>query len=229
MGVKVIRGIGWTLIGAGMVIVLYLVYLLFYTNLETERAQNELLEQFELEFGPIEQALPGRAPDDPEAVTATAEEVDPGDAYAAIWFERPGSDEPIVHEDPLLVVEGVTLGHLRKGPGHYPETAAPGQQGNFALSGHRTTYGAPFYHLDALREGDLIHVVDRDRTQWVYEFRRKQIVDPRAFWVIGRDPLGTGEPTLTLTTCHPRFSAARRLVVFAVLVDATPAGASAEA
>lgn len=225
MGVRIIRGLGWTLIAGGMVIILYLVYLLFYTNLETSAAQDDLLETFELQFGAIEDARPGQAPEDPTAIPV-AEDVDPGDAYAAIWFERPGSTEPLVHEGPLLVVEGVTLAHLRKGPGHYPKTSAPGQNGNFALSGHRTTFGAPFYNLDDMREGDLIHVVDRDRTHWVYEFRKQQVVDPRAFWVIGRDPLGTGEPTLTLTTCHPRFSAAQRLVVFATLVESGPAAAA---
>jgi sortase A len=140
-----------------------------------------------------------------------------------MWFERPGSAEPPVHAEPLLIVEGVTLDHLRRGPGHYPTTAAPGQRGNFAVSGHRTTYGAPFYHLDDLREGDLIHVVDRARAHWVYEFRRQEIVEPTALRVIGPDPLGSGEPTLTLTTCHPRFSAAQRLIVFATLVDSAPA------
>lgn len=214
--VKVVRATGWTLIGAGVVMLLYLVYLLLFTNATTERAQQELLERWELEVGDPEVALPGEQIDD-ATTSAAAESVDPGDAYAVLWFERPGSDEPLVHADPLFVVEGVDLRDLRRGPGHYPGTAAPGQAGNAAFSGHRTTYGAPFYHLDDLRPGDEVHVVDRDQREWVYEVVEQRIVGPRDVWVIGDDPLDTGRPMLTLTTCHPRFSAQQRLIVFAEL------------
>jgi sortase A len=215
---RAIRALGWSLISLGVLILLYLVYLLFFTNLQTQRAQAELLEQFELEYGPLEQALPGEEP----VAEGPREPVDPGDAYAAMWFERPGSDEPLVHEAPLFLVEGVGLDVLRDGPGHYPESAAPGEVGNFAVAGHRTTYGAPFYHLDDVVAGDEIHVVDRAQREWVYVVRETRIVSPGDVWVVGPDPLGTGGDTalLTLTTCHPRFSARQRLVVFAEL--ATP-------
>ncbi len=213
---RAVRGIGWTLIAAGTLILLYLGYLLFYTNFTTGQAQGDLLETWQAEYG----ALPGEGEqaagpsDDPEE---EARPVDPGEAYAVMWFERPGSDEPVVHDGPLFVVEGVTLDHLKRGPGHYPQTAGPGREGNFAISGHRTTYGAPFYHLDQLREGDEIHVVDRQQREWVYVVQRQEIVAPTALWVIGEDPLDTGVPTMTLTTCHPRFSAAQRMIVFAEL------------
>lgn len=212
---KVVRFTGWTLITVGVVILLYLVYLLFFTNMRTDRAQQDLLEDWSVEYGDPREALPGEGADNPEA-----EPADPGSAYAVMWFERPGSDDPVVHEDPLYVVEGVTLEHLKSGPGHYPETGAPGSPGNFAISGHRTTYGAPFYNLDELRAGDQIHVVDRGGAKWVYEVVDQRIVGPRDVWVIGDDPLGTGAPTMTLTTCHPRFSAAQRLIVFAELLEA---------
>lgn len=214
---RVVRGIGWTLIAAGALILLYLAYLLFYTNLTTDQAQDALLDDWQAEYG----TLPGEG----EVAAGPTEDVeetppvDPGEAYAAIWFERPGSDEPIVRDGPLFVVEGVTLEHLKRGPGHYPGTAAPGHEGNFAVSGHRTTYGAPFYHLDQLQEGDEIHVVDRQQRKWVYVVKRQEVVAPTALWVIGEDPLENGVPTMTLTTCHPRFSAAQRLIVFAELRD----------
>lgn len=210
---RVVRGVGWTLIAGGVLILLYLAYLLFYTNLATDQAQDRLLETWQAEYG----ALPGEGE---HAAGPTEEEprpVDPGAAYAVMWFERPGSDEPLVRDGQLFVVEGVTLELLKRGPGHYPGTAEPGHDGNFAVSGHRTTYGAPFYHLDQLREGDEIHVVDRQQREWVYVVRRQQVVAPNALWVIGEDPLETGTPTMTLTTCHPRFSAAQRLIVFAEL------------
>ncbi len=219
---KVIRGVGWTLIATGVVIILYLVYLLFYTNVETGQAQQQLLEEFEFEFGAIDEALPGETFESDEA-DAEAAPLDPGDAYAVIWFERPGSNQPIVHDEPLFMVEGVSLDVLRRGPGHYPDTADPGEDGNFSVSGHRTTYGAPFYNLDELQPGDEIHVIDRNRRKWVYSVIEQRVVAPTALWVVGPDPLGLNRPMITLTTCHPRFSASQRLIVFGELVDDTVA------
>lgn len=213
LGVRLVRGFGWTLIATGVLILLYLVYLLFFTNLQTGQAQGELLDQWELEFGAPDDALPA---EDIDATESEAEAVAPGDAYAALWFERDG--ERIVHDETLYVVEGVSVADLRRGPGHYPDTADPGEIGNVGLSGHRTTYGAPFYHLDQLQEGDTIHVVDRDNREWVYAYREERVVQPTDVWVIDDDPLGTGGALLTLTTCHPRLSAAQRLIVFADLV-----------
>lgn len=128
-----------------------------------------------------------------------------------------------VQDDPLLVVEGVGVDELKRGPGHYPGTALPGQPGNFAVAGHRTTYAAPFYDLDQLRPGDRIRVTDRGGTRWTYSVVGQRIVAPTDVEVIGPDPLATGRATLTLTTCNPRFSAAQRLIVFAELSTPTPA------
>lgn len=214
--VKTVRALGWTLIAVGAVVLLYLVYLLFFTNLSTDRAQASLSSDFGLQFGQLDQALPGEEP--LPADTTQADPVDPGDAYAALWFTRGGSDERIVHADPLYVVEGVSPNALQRGPGHYSDTAGPGATGNFAISGHRTTYGAPFYNLDELAPGDRVHVVDRALKEWVYEVVEQRVVRPNEVWVIGADPLETGRPTMTMTTCHPRFSAAQRLIVFAELV-----------
>lgn len=218
---RLIRGAGWTLISVGVLILLYLVYLMFFTTLTTDRAQRSLLEQWELEYGAIGDGRPIGT--DGGTETAADEPVDPGDAYAVVWFERPSTGERIVHEEPLFVVEGVSLDDLRAGPGHYPDSDAPGGPGNFAISGHRTTYGAPFYDLDDLEAGDEVHVVDRDGVRWVYTVTEERIVAPNDVWVVGDDPLGTGEPILTLTTCHPRFSAAQRLIVFATLTGSEAA------
>jgi sortase A len=206
--------VGWTLIGAGVVVLLYLVYSLFFTNLETNAAQADLLERWELEVGDGGSAvLPGEGEGDEDDAT-----VEVGSAAAVIEFVRPGSDERPVRDEPLYVVEGVTLANLRSGPGHYPGTARPGEDGNFAVAGHRTTYGAPFFSLDELQEGDEVHATGRDGVRHVYAVRELRIVGPGDTWVVGPDPLETGAPTLTLTTCNPRFSQAQRLVAFAELV-----------
>jgi sortase A len=109
-----------------------------------------------------------------------------------------------------FVVEGTDLGSLRKGPGHYPNTPLPGQHGTAAIAGHRTTYGAPFRHIDKMRRGDLVYVDLPDGT-FVYRVQKTQIVDKDATWIERR----VGYDRLVLSACHPLHSAAQRIVVFA--------------
>lgn len=143
---------------------------------------------------------------------------EPGRAVAVLEFSRPGSSRRPVAAEALYVVGGVGLDDLRQGPGHYPRSAEPGEAGNFAVAGHRTTYGGPFFHLDDLRPGDEVHVTDRDGRRHTYRVRDQRVVSPADTWVVDPEPLGRDRPTLTLTTCHPRFSARERLVVWAELV-----------
>lgn len=213
-----VRVTGWLLVAAGALVGLYLVYALVFTGVETEKAQRALGDQWRAQVGSLQPtAAPGRGGGrrdrEPEIVR-------PGQAVAVLQFRRPGSDRPPVYAEPLFVVEGVGSAELARGPGHYPDTAQPGRRGNFAVAGHRTTYGAPFFHLDQLRAGDEIWVTDRRGVRHTYRVRRQQVVAPSANWVLRRDPLDRGRPLLTLTTCNPRFSAAERLVVFAELLDA---------
>jgi sortase A len=206
---RLLRGLGWTLITLGAVVLLYVVYLLWFTNLETEREQQTLAQEWTLTV--TGESVAAEEPDSTED-----HGVEVGEAYAALWFERDG--EPVVADDVLYVVDDVTVAALKRGPGHYPFTDRPGGAGNFAVAGHRTTYGAPFWAVDELQAGDTIHVVDRDGREWVYLYRAQEIVLPTDVWVIGDDPLDNGRPTITLTTCHPRFSAAQRLIVWGELV-----------
>jgi len=176
---------------------------------ETQREQRDLADEWNL-----------IVPDDPIDVDAEVPEeepVDVGDAYAALWFERDG--ERIIDDDIMYVVEGVDLPTLRRGPGHYPESDRPGGEGNLAIAGHRTTYGAPFWSLDELQPGDTIHVMDRQGREWVYAYVEQRIVAPTAMWVVGEDPLDSGAPMITLTTCHPRYSDAQRLIAWGELLD----------
>ncbi len=210
---RVVRGVGWVLVVSGAVVLLYVVYLLWFTGLETQRAQRELAETWSLTVpdAPVQADQPSDPADEVDD-----EQIALGDAVAALWFERDG--ERIVSDEMLFVVSGATLQLLRSGPGHYPLSDRPGGAGNLAIAGHRTTYGAPFWAVDVLTEGDTIHVVDRQGREWVYAYREQRIVAPTDVWVIGEDPLGSGAPTITLTTCHPRGSAAQRLIVWGELV-----------
>lgn len=222
--IRALRAIGWTLIVAGVVVLLYVVYALWFTGFETERAQQHLQQQWTGE--PVDaggagapQEEDGDEPGDGESTPEADEAAMSGDAVAKLEFKRPGSDQQPVTGEPLFVVEGVSRDDLTRGPGQYPDSAPPGGDGNFAVAGHRTTYGSPFFSLDELREGDEIHVTDPSGQRHVYEFAAREIVSPGAGWVLGDDPLETDRPTLTLTTCHPRFSAAQRMVVFGEAVS----------
>ena len=134
-----------------------------------------------------------------------------GDAVGRIVIPRAEVD--------WAVVEGVGSAQLRTGAGHMPGTALPGEPGNAVISGHRTTYGAPFAHLERLVPGDPITVETATGTH-TYAVVETRIVGPTEIWVIEQ----WRGAWLTLTTCHPRYSAAERLVVFAHLVAGPNAG-----
>jgi len=108
-----------------------------------------------------------------------------------------------------VVVEGTGASALRAGAGHYPNTPLPGEEGNVAIAGHRTTYGKPFANLDHLTAGDQI-VLESPIGRHVYRVMRPPfVVSNTDFTVISQNP----GHTLTLTTCHPKGSARQRLVI----------------
>lgn len=228
---RLLRVTGWTLLAGGLCVLLYVVYLLWFTGFETSREQRTLANEWQSMVGASaagEPTVDGDAPitgEPSRSGSGSARDgADPAaglvtlaaDLRAALWFERDGGG--VVTDEVVYVVGDVTPAALRRGPGHYPESDEPGGPGNVAIAGHRTTYGSPFWALDELGPGDTVHLTDRSGRTWVYAFHSSAIVAPTDTWVIGPDPLGTGEPTLTLTTCHPRFSSAQRLIVWAELV-----------
>jgi sortase A len=110
----------------------------------------------------------------------------------------------------FFVVEGTDTGDLRKGPGHYPDTPLPGERGTVGIAGHRTTHGAPFRTIDRLRRGDRV-IVDMTYGRFVYRVEKTRIVPPTEVSVKRR----VGHDRLILSACHPLYSAAQRIVVFA--------------
>lgn len=189
--------VGRALITAGLLVLFFVGYQLWGTNIYEARAQNKLENEFEA-------ALKEAPPPDPEATTTTAPPLS-GDAIARLEIPDIGVDR--------IVVSGVTRAALQKGPGHYPSTPLPGQLGNAAIAGHRTTYGAPFFDVDKLKVGSKIKITTLEGT-----FNYVVTVDP--FTVTPND-LSVLDPTenatLTLTTCNPKFSAAQRLIIKAQL------------
>ena len=131
-----------------------------------------------------------------------------GDAIGQIVVPRIGLKK--------YLVEGTSVEALRKGPGHYAGTPQPGEPGNVAIAGHRTTYGGPFFRMDEMRAGDPIFVFSLKTNRWFrYDVMKTTIVKPSASEVLRPIP---GLNTLTLTTCHPRYSASQRMVISATLV-----------
>ena len=202
-----LRSVGWLFISVGAIVALYLVYSLYWTGRTASGAQERLLEEFaeaagdtggtepafDLEVGELDD-LDGPSDDDPTlgqggaAGSDLAAQFEEGDAIGLIEFHRPSDDAAVVIDEPVVVVEGVTIDVLKEGPGRYPSTSYPGQPGNFAVAGHRTTYGAPFWNLDQLTEGDEIHVTDREGMTWIYEFTEEIIVAPADTSVLAPDP-----------------------------------------
>jgi sortase A len=236
----VLRGTGQTLITLGVVLLLFCVYELKVTNLVTARAQEQLADdlrdQWELPPVPAPSPAPttgGAAPLPATAPTPTASAapvppVELGSGIAVLRIPRLGD----WNDRPPVVVEGVSTADLKKGPGHIPGTALPGEVGNVVLSGHRTTYGAPFERFDELQPGDAVVVETRD-TWFTYTVTGTRIVRPSAIEVtypVPGDRAATpSRRLLTMTTCHPRFSARQRMVVSAELTatDAKSGGSPA--
>lgn len=143
---------------------------------------------------------------------ALRREAKTGDPIARIRAPRMGVD--------FVVVEGTSGATLRKGPGHYPDTAMPGLSGTVAVAGHRTTYQAPFRKLNQMRKGDPI-VLQTPYGRFTYRTEARRIVAPTAYDYVTRR---VGHDRLALTACHPLYSAAQRIVVFARLVSVQPLG-----
>lgn len=191
-----LRVMGRSFIGLGTFILLFLVYQVFGTNLVTGREQKALASELQQKW------KTGVADDKPNL----------GEGIAVIQIPKIGVNS--------VVVEGIEVADLKKGPGHYPETALPGQVGNMVISGHRTTYGAPFYRLDEVKAGDEILVFDA-AGPFRYRVTETKVVAPTQISVIAP----SSDARLTLTTCHPRFSARQRLIIVAAL-EGSPSGAS---
>jgi sortase A len=181
---------------SGVLILLFVGYQLWGTGIAEGRSQSRLNKRFSQSLVPSTPAPGTKVPAPPPAPE--------GEAVALIKLPKIGVEK--------AVVQGVGLPELKKGPGHYPTTPMPGQPGNVAVAGHRTTYGAPFFRLDEMENGDPILITTRQGA-FRYEVTERKVVTPDETQVLD----ATDDNRLTLTTCEPRFSATRRLVVVAAL------------
>jgi len=204
--------IGKILIGAGVVILLFAAYQVWGTSLQESHTQTALRKTFvhdakstQLEKALSEAAADDKLPTGPPILAPTTAAPSEGQPVGDIRIPKIGINQ--------IVVEGTNTQDLRKGPGHYTGTPLPGQAGNSAIAGHRTTYGHPFYNLDGVATGDPI-VLTTVQGIFVYDAVNQEVVQPNDNSVLKDSP----GAMLTLTTCNPRFSATSRLVVVAKLV-----------
>lgn len=222
--------LGQTLIVLGLLMFLFVGYQLWGTGIEESQAQDRLENQFRdlavstaitPETSPTTRPVTTDAvadgstdgvagdiapPAEPDTIRAPVV-VDEGDPVAIIDIPDIGVTK--------YVVAGVAASDLKKGPGHYPMTPQPGHLGNVAIAGHRTTYGEPFRQLDELQNGDDIVVTDVAGRKFFYRVTDSFVVEPTDSWVVATTD--TSRALLTLTTCHPEFSARQRLIVTAEL------------
>jgi len=201
-----VRGFGELLITAGVVVLLFVAYELAWTNYEADRQTHRVTDTLREQW-------------------AHPRVTGPGDIGSSKFVK--GKGFAFLHIPALgrhwssPVVQGVSLPDLARGVGHYPETAGPGEVGNFAVAGHRATNGEPFAYLDKVHKGD--YVVAETQTKWfTYVVDRTKIVSPSAFWVLdpvpGHPEVAPTQRLLTLTTCNPRWASYQRLIVFGHLV-----------
>ncbi|MER7919972.1 MULTISPECIES: class E sortase [unclassified Streptomyces] len=245
---RILWGGGELLVTGGVLILLLVVHQLWWTNREARQGAERKVAALEREWGPrADDPAPGagapapttRAPTTPTPTTpgprtpnpsrqpsyTTAVHPRPSQAYAVLVVPRLGLRVP--------VAEGVGKADvLDKGyVGHYPGTQQPGQEGNFALAGHRNTHGEPFRYLPRLRRGDAVEVETRTAT-YTYDvdsvLPRTSAADSGVVRPVPRSLVRPGygyrEPGryITLTTCTPEFTSRYRMAVWGTLVSVRP-------
>lgn len=184
-----------------------------YARVQQDRLDDRLKRLERSGPTPVERRVLARLPDPARrlrfAARAADRSADAGDPVGRLRVDAIGLD--------TVVVESTEADALRRGPGHYQGTPLPGARGTVAIAGHRTTYGAPFRRVDELERGDRIEL-RLPYGRFSYAVERTRIVAPTATWVTGR----VKYDRLVLTACHPLYSAAERIVVFARLERSAP-------
>lgn len=215
---RVLATTGGLMVAAGVVLLLFVAFQLWGTGVQTRAAQGELRQTFDAQLEQVDQ-LPPTDAEREAAAAATLASLEVGGAVGRLEIPAIGVD--------YIVLEGVDLGTLESGPGHFPQTPLPGQPGNAAIAGHRATFDAPFNLLDELVPGDEVTFTTVQGT-FVYEVLPQfpngtdsgeapighYLVAPTAVEILD----DKGDDRITLMGCHPRYGSTQRIVVEARLV-----------
>lgn len=218
VGQRLLGGIGEIFITLGIVLLLFVAWELWWTNIDANRTQGEVTAQFaqQLEVG-------SSTVDDEDFGPAPIAKIPDGETFGIFYIPRFGKD--FAHP----VTNGVGIDVLNSvGIGHYPDTQAPGELGNFAVAAHRQTHGQVFWDIDKFKEGDEIYLQTNEGF-YTYQWRSTEIVDPSQGEVLLPVPHQPGaEPStsiLTMTSCHPPFTTRMRIIAYSELVSWRPASA----
>jgi sortase A len=202
------RGAGELLITFGLIVLLFAVYEVWGKTAIVDAHQNDLNQQLAQQWAGQPTVAPSTSP---SAAPKPAE----GKAIAVLFIPR--------MKKHWTVVQGVAPADIRYAPGHYPDSAMPGEIGNFAVAGHRIS--AIFWDLDRLKTGDPVVVQTAD-TWYIYRVSGTEVVKPTAVQVVAPVPNQPGvRPTvamLTMTTCNPKYNNYQRLVVHGQLDRTQP-------
>ncbi|WP_461021979.1 class E sortase [Thalassiella azotivora] len=225
----VVHAVGELFITAGCLLLLFVAWQLWWTDVEADREQAAITEALQREWEQTP-AVPTQLPAEPvdHGPPPDLEAPADGDAFGILHVPAFGPDWQT-----RPVVEGTGLDLLERGIGHYEGSAMPGEVGNFSLAGHRVTYGRPFHQIAELQAQDAL-VVETADAWYVYRVREHQIVTPDRVDVVAAVPGDPqAQPTerlITLTACHPMYSARERYIVHGVLERWQPktAGTPAE-
>ncbi len=209
-----VKRVAVTFVSTGLLLLSFVAYQLWGTALYEHNAQAHLRQELAGKLHTPSTTVPTTVPGAPTStppptvvnqVATTTKDPPVGTPIGLLSIPRIGMSD-------AAIVEGTAENQLQQGPGHYVGTALPGQAGNVAIAGHRTTYGAPFYDLNELQPGDPI-TIQTSQGIFKYQVVMSHVVSPSNVTVLDSSP----ENELTLTTCNPRYSAATRLVVLATL------------
>ena len=207
---KLVRTSGSALVVVGATLLLFVLYELVGTSQITNRHQSALASEFEqLLSDPVVRASP-TSPSGSEGRIVRRSGPAP---IARIRIPKIDVNR--------IVVEGTSPDRLAFGPGHYTQTVPVGVRGTTAIAGHRTGWGSPFINLDRLRPADEV-ILETPSAVYTYRVTRSIVVDPEDSWVLGGNPESRAERELVLTTCTPKFTALRRLIIFAESASVEP-------
>ena len=214
LGYQITGVIGEIMITLGVLLAAFLVWQLWWTDVVAEQHQREVIAHLGWQApatAPLQPTLPSGPP------PVILEPENEGETFATMFVPRWGDD----YERPIS--QGINKKRVLDvlGIGHYPGTAMPGEVGNFAMAGHRNTYGKPFAKMAELQPGDPIVIRTQD-TWYIYRVMQDPyVVKPKQVEVIAPVPnQPEATPTkaiLTMTACHPIFSARERIIAHAEL------------
>ncbi|MGX1751095.1 class E sortase [Glutamicibacter protophormiae] len=219
LGGRIAGFFGELLITLGIVLMLYVAWELWWTNIDSAQAQQEVTNNLVENLGDV--VIPETNDDDEDFGPAPVAKIGAGETFGIMYFPTWGADgtyHPVTNGVGDDVINSL-------GIGHYPNTQLPGEKGNFAVAAHRQTHGQVFWDIDKLHEGDKIYLQTKDG-YYTYTWSKTEIVNPSDGEVLLPVPHQLGvEPTdsiLTMTTCHPKYTTRQRMIAYSELTNWRP-------